>query len=375
MPMLLSSFSLFLGTIICIISFFFLSFIDNSVLFSEAEDKFYVVSKNISFLHTFNKNFSNIKDHEISKIANVRGVKNVGKIYSSKFPCRISVAGFYSEIFLESLENQYIAINEPGFDWDPNQNIIPIIISKEFLHIYNYSFVRSNSLPVLTENTAKLLPISIDINGNSKQSEYKATIHGFTDRYLSILVPMEFILWANNYYTGITSSEIWPTKLVVEISENDPGPFLDYIEKNDFVIQNNKVGISENIKLIKLMIFFFVFLGSSISIASLFFIYVSNQLVFEKEKQNIIKLQLIGYSYTFIRSQLLNRSMLVSIITLLIAFSFGHLGITYILNLAGNIVEFENVELRIVIIYSLITTLFLLIIYLTNRKLKIRGIF
>ncbi|SVB30241.1 uncharacterized protein METZ01_LOCUS183095, partial [marine metagenome] len=46
-----------------------------------------------------------------------------------------------------------------------------------------------------------------------------------------------------------------------------------------------------------------------------------------------------------------------------------------ILNLAGNIVEFENVELRIVIIYSLITTLFLLIIYLTNRKLKIRGIF
>ena len=123
------------------------------------------------------------------------------------------------------------------------------------------------------------------------------------------------------------------------------------------------------------MIFFFVFLGLSISIASLFFIYVSNQLVFEKEKQNIIKLQLIGYSYTFIRSQLLNRSMLVSIITLLIAFSFGHLGITYILNLAGNIVEFENVELRIVIIYSLITTLFLLIIYLTNRKLKIRGIF
>ena len=229
MPMLLSSFSLFLGTIICIISFFFLSFIDNSVLFSEAEDKFYVVSKNISFLHTFNKNFSNIKDHEISKIANVRGVKNVGKIYSSKFPCRISVAGFYSEIFLESLENQYIAITEPGFDWDPNQNIIPIIISKEFLHIYNYSFVRSNSLPVLTENTAKLLPISIDINGNSMQNEYKATIHGFTDRYLSILVPMEFLLWANNYYTGITSSEIWPTKLVVEISENDPGPFLNYL--------------------------------------------------------------------------------------------------------------------------------------------------
>ena len=375
MPMLLSSFSLFLGTIICIISLFFLSFIDNSVLFSEAEDKFYVVSKNISFLHTFNKNFSNIKDHEISKITNVRGVKNVGKIYSSKFPCRISVAGFYSEIFLESLEKKYIAITEPGFDWDPNQNIIPIIISKEFLHIYNYSFVRSNSLPVLTENTAKLLPISIDINGNSKQNEYKATIHGFTDRYLSILVPMEFLLWANNYYTGITSSEIWPTKLVVEISENDPGPFLDYIEKNDYVIQNNKVGISENIKLIELMIFFFVFLGLSISIASLFFIYVSNQLVFEKEKQNIIKLQLIGYSYTFIRSQLLNRSMLVSIITLLIAFSFGHLGITYILNLSGNIVEFDNVELRIVIIYSLITTLFLLIIYLTNRKLKIRGIF
>ena len=176
------------------------------------------------------------------------------------------------------------------------------------------------------------------------------------------MVPMEFLLWANNYYTGITSSEIWPTKLVVEISENDPGPFLDYIEKNDYVIQNNKVGISENIKLIELMIFFFVFLGLSISIASLFFIYVSNQLVFEKEKQNIIKLQLIGYSYTFIRSQLLNRSMLVSIITLLIAFSFGHLGITYILNLSGNIVEFENVELRIVIIYSLITTLFLLII-------------
>ena len=378
MPIMLSSLSLFLGTFICVISIFFLSFIDTSILFSDAKDKFYIVSKDISFLHTINKNFLNINDHDISNLTNVRGVKRVGKIYSSEFPCRIFLAGninYYSEVFLESLDNQYIAIDKTGFNWDPSQNKIPLIISKEFLHLYNYSFVRSNGLPVLTEKTAELLPLSIGVKGNSNQKQYKATIHGFSDRYLSILVPMEFLLWANNYYAGKTSSEIRPTKLVVEISEKHPEPFLDYIEKNNYVIQNNKVGISENIKLIKVIIIFFVFLGISIIIVSLFFIYFSNQLIFEKERENIIKLQLIGHSFAFIRSLLLIRSIVAAVITLLVAFIFGFAGISLILNQVDGFFEFENIKLRLLIIYSLITILFLLIIYITNRRLKIRGVF
>ena len=106
-----------------------------------------------------------------------------------------------------------------------------------------------------------------------------------------------------------------------------------------------------------------------------FFIYFSNQLIFEKERENIIKLQLIGHSFAFIRSLLLIRSIVAAVITLLVAFIFGFAGISLILNQVDGFFEFENIKLRLLIIYSLITILFLLIIYITNRRLKIRGVF
>ena len=135
-PLIFSSLSLFIGMFLFIVSFFFFSFIDSSIFFSKAKDKYYVISKEISLLHTFNKNESYFNAQEISEIKKINGVNRVSKVYTSEFPCRIYISGatnLYSEIFLESIENQFLSVDTSDFNWKPDQKTIPMVISNEFL--------------------------------------------------------------------------------------------------------------------------------------------------------------------------------------------------------------------------------------------------
>jgi len=203
-PIIFSSVSLFIGTFLSIISFFFISFIDLSTFFSEADDIFYVVSKDTKLIHTINKEKLYFTDEDLNQLKNLNGVKNVSKIYTSKFPSRIYISGlanFYSEIFLEAIDNEFLSVDTTNFNWNQNQKRLPLIISNEFLHLYNYSFSGANNLPVLTTESAKFIPLKIEIGSKLGSLEvYSAKVHDFSDRYLSILVPKNFMIWANNIF-------------------------------------------------------------------------------------------------------------------------------------------------------------------------------
>jgi hypothetical protein len=371
LPLVFSSLSLFIGAFLCIVSFFFFSFIDSSVFFSKAKDKYYVVSKDVSLIHTFNKNQSYFSDREISDINKLNGVNSVSKIYSSEFPCRIHISGvanLYSEIFLEAIDNEFLSVDTIDFEWAPEQKTIPVVVSKEFLHLYNYSFSKANNLPILTKGTAKLLPLTIEIIDNMRSIQpFKAKIHDFSDRYLSILVPLDFLLWANNTYAGKNISRSNISKIIVEVALNDPSPFINYLDTNKYVVQNNKVGISENIRLVNFAIILFLFIGIAIVVVSFFFIFLSNLLLIEREEKNILKLQLLGYSLNFIRFYIFQQSIIAITIALLGSFVLGALGIMHFTEYIGGFFDFDNIKIRLFIVALSIAVLSIGIIFYSSQ--------
>ena len=153
----------------------------------------------------------------------------------------------------------------------------------------------------------------------------------------------------------------------MEVALNDPSPFINHLDTNKYVVQNNKVGISENIRLVNFAIILFLFIGIAIVVVSFFFIFLSNLLLIEKEEKNIFKLQLLGYSLNFIRFYIFQQSIIAITIALLGSFILGALGIVHFTEYIGGFFDFDNIKTRLFIVALSITVISVGVIFYSSQ--------
>ena len=376
-PILFSSISLTLGIFLLVICYFSFTLIDNSTFLNPTKNNFYVASKKNTLLNTFSKNISNISDKEISEIKRIEGVLDVGKVHTSSFRCRVMVFGninFKSEIFLEGINNRFLDIDTTKFIWDSGSSSIPLVISREFLKLYNFSFAKSTGLPMLTVKTAKLIPLSFEIGTNTGTQFFPSKIIGFTDRYLSLFVPSSFLEWANKNFTDENMIENTSSKIIIKLNEDNPSPFFNYIDKNNYMLHNDNSVLSERVKLIEKFILFFLLLGLIMICISLFCIFLSNQIIFEKEILNITELRLVGYSITTIKNKLFLNSVIGVLISYIVAIASSLTFMIYVKTYTDEIIDYELVTTQNIILSFFLLIFIFLILYYLNRKVKIHTI-
>ena len=376
-PILFSSISLTLGIFLLVICYFSFSLIENSTFLNPTENNFYVVSKKNTLLNTFSKNISNISDKEINEIKNIKGVLDVGKVHTSSFRCRVMVFGninFKSEIFLEGIDDKFLDIDTTKFIWDSDSNSIPLVISREFLKLYNFGFAKSTGLPMLTEKTATLIPLSFEIDTNTGTRFFPSKIIGFTDRYLSLFVPSSFLRWANKTFTDEKPIERKSSKIIIELNDDNATPFFKYIDKNNYMLHNDNSVLSERVKLIEKFILFFLLLGIFMICISLFFIFLSNQIIFEKEILNITELRLVGFSITTIKNELFFNSIIGVLVSYVVAIALSLSFITYVKTYTDKIIDYEIVTTQNIMLSFFLLIFIFLILYYLNRKVKIHTI-
>ena len=102
---------------------------------------------------------TNLTDAEIADLKNQPFVDAIGILT----PCRFKVAAqsvsdqipFYSEIFFESVPDEFIDVQSNDWKWDSNSRFIPMIVPNQFLDMYNFGFATSQDLPQLTQDLVK----------------------------------------------------------------------------------------------------------------------------------------------------------------------------------------------------------------------------
>ncbi|NJN34497.1 MAG: hypothetical protein HC817_09820 [Saprospiraceae bacterium] len=73
-------------------------------------------------------------------------------------------------------------------------------MSKDYLALYNFGFALSQGLPQFTPNTIRQVTIDISLRGNGHEQTFSGRVIGFSDRINSILVPPNFMTFANNQF-------------------------------------------------------------------------------------------------------------------------------------------------------------------------------
>jgi len=220
------------------------------------DDNTLVVQKKIgrgAHLGIGNPNFT---DTQIEKIKQKDFVASCSAIISNKFEVLVQIddpiiPSFNSNIYLQSVEGEFLDIPSHKFTWDTTREAVPIVMPRNFLIMLN-TFLSASQLPRLSEDLITNVKMNLLIGERGQRIVFPATIIGFTNSFSSILAPSSFLNWANLSYSN--GKDDMRSQLVVKAKTGAFGLLESYLEDNglesssdQLFIERLKSGLSAGI--------------------------------------------------------------------------------------------------------------------------------
>lgn len=236
---------------------------------------------------------------EIEELRNEEFTVNIGLFASSQYEVYGSIVfngrTLSTMMFFESVPDEFVDVESQEWQFNPEEEFIPIIIPRNYLNLYNFGFSQTQSLPQITEEMIKRVELNIRISGNSHVDNYTARIVGFSDRLNTILVPMSFMQWANNYYANCSGMEE-PKRLIIELHNPGAPEVTSYLEEHGYIAEDKPSESSKALWLLQLSIMVIVGIGLIFSILSIIILTLSIYLLLQKNITKLDNLMLIGYT-------------------------------------------------------------------------------
>jgi len=127
-------------------------------------------------------------------------------MFKASIESNSSIFPFYTDISFESVPEEFIDITIKDWKWSEQSNFIPIIVPNQFLDFYNFQYSFSQSLPQLTPELVKMVLFKVNIHNSIQHISFNGKVVGFSNRISSMLVPQEFMDWANQKFAKIRYS-------------------------------------------------------------------------------------------------------------------------------------------------------------------------
>ena len=262
--------------------------------------EYLIVTKKISAIGSFAGKTNTFSEDELKSLQEQRFSKDVGAFTPSQF--KVS-AGFgmkeagislSTEMFFESVPNKFVDVSLDKWHFDKESRSIPIIIPRSYLNLYNFGFAQSRSLPKLSEGVMGLIQMDIVIKGNGRLEQYKGNIVGFSNRLNTILVPEDFMKWANSEFADENKPQ--PVRLIVEVDNPADDGIARYFQEKGYEAETDKLDAGKTTYFLRLITGIVMGVGLFISILSFYILMLSIFLLLQKNTVKLESLLLIGYS-------------------------------------------------------------------------------
>jgi cell division protein FtsX len=166
---------------------------------------FLVINKRVSLLNTLSGRAGSFDEKEQKEIAGWKGIGAVGAFSGNRFKVRASfktgmqasMPGLSTDMFLEAVPDAFIDTDKDGWGWEEGDTEVPLIIPADYLKLYNFGFAQGQGLPLIPESVLQSVSFDLSIYGKGQMAGFRGRIAGFTNRIQSVLVPQEFMDYAN----------------------------------------------------------------------------------------------------------------------------------------------------------------------------------
>jgi len=278
---------------------------DIKLVLSDNQDlldpEFIVVNKKVNIGQTLGFSGVGFSPEEITALSQQPFADDVAPFISNAFPIQAftennTVPNFSSELFFEAIPDEYIDIKSEQWKWDPEEGIIPIIIPQDFLNLYNFGFAQSQGLPQIPKGVVSVLNFRIRLNGSKgNYQDLPGRIVGFSNRIHSILVPHEFLTWANDTYGYFEKAD--PSRVILVSKDPTDPAIIKYIEDNGYDTIREKLKGSRLNIILKFIISFLVLIAGIIILLAFLVFFLSLQLMISRSSHKIKRLHKLGFHY------------------------------------------------------------------------------
>lgn len=259
-----------------------------------------IVSKKVSTLGAFVEKSNTFSDKDIADIKAQSFTKEVGAFTPSQFKVSAGMGmekvglQMSTDMFFESVPDGFVDVNLDKWVFNENEPVIPIIIPRNYLNLYNFGFAQSRSLPQLSEGVMGMVNLDIRISGDGRREVFKGNIVGFSNRLNTILVPETFMRWANESFAPGTKSE--PSRLIVEVNNPTDDRIAKYFKDKGYDTEGDKLDAGKTTWFLKVIVGIVLSVGLLISVLSFYILMLSIYLLLQKNTTKLENLLLIGYS-------------------------------------------------------------------------------
>ncbi len=244
-------------------------------------------------------------------------IDSAAPLISNQFRVQLSAGNiipFKTDLFLETVENEFIDTVPPEFSWEIGQQSIPLIISSDFLEIYNV-FAPAQGLPQISQETATGVPVVITVYGNGMEQAFNSRIVAFSDRINSVLVPKKFLDWANQTF-GEQSDN--PGRIYLKLKDANNPDLLTFLDTKNYKINKDKTKFGRVRQVLEGVFTGLGIFGLLVVILALMLFSFYLQLMIARSKDNLQLLLILGYAPSWL-SQKVSRQFVPVYVLVVVA--------------------------------------------------------
>lgn len=244
-------------------------------------------------------NNGEFNDNDISDLEHQPWCRQVGKFLNSDFAidARLGVGSghaMHTQFFFEAIPDEFIDIDPDQWGFNSSKPDVPVIISRDYLSLYNFGFAATQGMPKISEGQAEMIPLEFTLSGNGKRDVMSGRIVGFSNRLNTVIVPEEFMEWANERFgTGATQH---PQRLIVEVNSPGDVKIEQYMDDHHYEVAGDKMSSSKANYFLTVISGIVIAVGIIISLLSFFVLMLSIYLLLQKNTRKLQDLLLLGYS-------------------------------------------------------------------------------
>ena len=281
-----------------------------------------IIQKHVSRMTSLGMNQTGFTTEDLAYIKDQPFILEVAPFKTANYEVGISenpgdgLPSFYAEMFLQSVPNDFLEdIDTSVWYWHNEDDIVPIILPRDFLTLVNYGIGPSKGLPQISEELIKSVRLRLHLSGSQKKGVVLGRVVGFSSKISSVLVPESFIDLSNDIYSN--RQAVVPNRLFIRTEANAYSDVNDLMSELNLDIAESELSLSKiRTYLIQMVTLFFIFAMIILGLSVMYFVQYA-QMILYRLKDEVHLLIKLGYQpRTVIRS--LQRQFLTMLIGLLV---------------------------------------------------------
>jgi hypothetical protein len=298
---------------------------------------FMIIGKRVTEQNMGVPNATVFSDKDIDSLRQAPEVQDIGLISSNHFPVYATLGGrlaFATDMVLESVPDKFLDKMPAEWKWQPGTRDLPIIVSSQFLDIYNYVFAPSQGLPQLSESSVKNIALTLKVGSGDKAETFIARVVGFSDRIGSVLAPQAFIDYGNQKF-GKPGEKQATSQIILKAKDPSNTQFGSYLEKHDYTTNSQNLRWSKIRAIVEVVtsatgILALLLMGIGTLVFILFI-----ELTIARAQHALTLLLQIGYGPKYLSKFMINRFMPMVL---------GTVGLALIITMTGQAITSQVIQ-------------------------------